>query len=49
MKKGKMAERWVAIALLEAEKNFRTVKGHLQISEVKDRMKLLQKEQAEAV
>ena len=49
MKKGKMAERWVATALLEAEKNFRTVKGYLQISEVKDRMELLQKEQAEAV
>lgn len=45
MKKGKMAQRWMATALLEAEKNFRTVKGYLQIHEVKDRIKSLQREQ----
>jgi transposase-like protein len=49
MKQGKMAQRWVATALLEAEKRFRTIKGHLQIQEVKDRMQSLQKQQAEAV
>lgn len=49
MKKGKMAQRWVATALLEAEKRFRTIKGHLQIHEVKDRIRTLQKQQAEAV
>jgi transposase-like protein len=49
MKKGKMAQRWVATALLEAEKRFRTIKGHLQIHEVKDRMRALQIQQAEAV
>ena len=31
MKKGKMRQRWVATALLNAEKKFRTVKGFLQI------------------
>jgi putative transposase len=45
MKKGKMAQRWMATALLAAEKSFRTVKGYLQIHEVKDRIKLLKKEQ----
>lgn len=49
IKKGKMSQRWVATALLEAEKNFRTVKGYLQIQEVTDRIKLLQKEQKAAV
>jgi len=49
MKKGKMAQRWVATALLEAEKGFRAIKGHLQIHEVKDRMRTLQIEQAEVV
>lgn len=49
MKKGKMAQRWVATALLEAEKRFRTIKGHLQIQEVKDRMRSLQTQQAEVV
>lgn len=49
MKKGKMAQRWVATALLEAEKSFRTVKGYLQIQEVKDRIKLLQREQKDEV
>jgi putative transposase len=44
MKRGKMAQRWVATALLDAEKRFRTVKGYLQISEVKDRIKTLQRE-----
>lgn len=49
MKKGKMAERWVATALLDAEKRFRTVKGHLQIQGVKNRIEMLQKQQAMAV
>jgi hypothetical protein len=49
MKKGKMAQRWVATALLEAEKRFRTIKGHLQIHEVKDRMRSLQIQQTEVV
>ena len=49
MKKGKMAQRWMATALLDAEKRFRTVKGHLQIQEVKDRIQELQKQQALAV
>ncbi len=49
IKKGKMAQRWVATTLLEAEKRFRTVKGHLQITEVKDRIRLFQKQQAKAV
>lgn len=49
LKKGKMAQRWVATALLEAEKRFRTIKGHLQIQEVKDRMRSLQIQQAKAV
>lgn len=48
MKKGKMAQRWVATALLEAEKRFRTIKGHLQIDEVKNRMRELQIARAEA-
>jgi len=34
MKKGKMGQRWVATALLNAEKKFRTVKGFLQILSV---------------
>jgi transposase-like protein len=49
IKRGKMAQRWVATALLEAEKRFRTIKGHLQIYEVKDRMRSLQMRQAKAV
>jgi putative transposase len=49
VKKGSMAERWMATAMLEAEKRFRTVKGHLQIAEVRDRMRSFQKQQAEAV
>jgi len=49
MKKGKMAQRWVATALLEAERSFRTIKGYLQIHEVKDRMRSLQTHQAQAV
>lgn len=49
MKRGKMAQRWVATALLDAEKRFRTVKGYLQIVEVKDRMRDFQKQQAAAV
>ena len=42
MKKGKMGQ--IATALLNAEKKFRTVKGFLQIAEVRDRIKVLQKE-----
>ena len=49
MKKGKMAERWMATAILDAERRFRTIKGHLQIEEVKDKIRSLQKQQAEAV
>lgn len=49
MKRGKMAQRWVATALLDAEKRFRAVKGHLQIQEVQDRIKLLHKQQTMAV
>lgn len=50
IKKGKMGQRWVATALLEAEKHFRTIKGHLQITEVMDKIKSLQREgQAKAV
>ena len=49
MKKGKMAQRWVATALLDAEKRFRGVKGHLQIQEVQDRIQLLHKQQTMAV
>jgi putative transposase len=49
IKKGNMGQRWVATALLDAEKRFRTVKGHLQIAEVRDRIKMLQKQQAMAV
>ncbi|NGX37607.1 MAG: hypothetical protein K1000chlam2_00764 [Chlamydiae bacterium] len=44
MKRGKMAQRWVATALLDAEQRFRIVKGFLQIPEVKDRIRALQKE-----
>jgi hypothetical protein len=43
-KKGKMAQRWVATALLEAEERFRTVKGFLQIPEVRDRIRQFQKQ-----
>jgi len=49
IKKGKMAQRWVAATLLEAEKRFRTIKGYLQINEVKNRIKSLQKQEAEAI
>ena len=49
IKQGKMAQRWVATALLDAEKRFRSVKGHLQIAEVKDRIQSLQNEQTMAV
>lgn len=49
VKKGKMAQRWVAAALLEAEKCFRTIKGYLQINEVKNRIKSLQKQEVEAI
>lgn len=38
MKKGKMAQRWMATALLHAEGRFRTAKGYLSISEVKSRI-----------
>ena len=43
-KKGKMAQRWVATALLDAEERFRTVKGFLQIPEVRDRIRQFQKQ-----
>lgn len=49
IRKGKMAQRWMATALLDAEKRFRKIKGHLQIEEVKDRIQALQKQQAKAV
>ena len=49
IKQGKMAQRWVATALLDAETRFRSVKGHLQIAEVKDRIQSLQNEQTMAV
>ena len=49
MKKGKMAQRWMATALLDAEKRFRSIKGYLQIMEVKDRIEALQKQQAMVV
>ena len=42
MKGGKMASRWVATILLDAEKRFRTVKGYLQIAEVQDKIRSLQ-------
>ena len=44
MKKGKIGQGWVATALLNAEKKFRAVKGFLQITEVRDRIRVLQKE-----
>lgn len=40
----KMGQRWCATALLNAEKKFRTVKGFLKITEVRDRIRVLQKE-----
>lgn len=43
-----MARRWVGSNLLEAEKKFRTVKGHLSINEVREKMKALQKKKAKA-
>jgi hypothetical protein len=49
MKRGNMAQKWVATALLEAEKTFRTTKGHLQIVEVKNRTKSFQRQWAKAV
>jgi len=38
LKKG-MAQRWLGAALLEAERRFRTIKGHLTIKEVQEKMK----------
>ena len=44
-KKEKMAQRWVAAALLDAESRFRTVKGFLHIPEAKKRVKQYHEEQ----
>ena len=44
MRKGAMAQRWLATALLEGEKRFKTVKGYLSIGQVRSKILELQAE-----
>lgn len=37
-----VAQRWMGASLLYAESKFRTVKGHLLINEVRDKIKAYQ-------
>jgi putative transposase len=46
VRKGKMAQRWMATALLEAEQRFKTVKGYLSTDQVRSSMERVQAEEA---
>ncbi len=49
MKKGHMAQRWMGTVLLYAEERFRSVKGYLSISEVRDNIIALKSEKKEKI
>lgn len=44
MRKAKLSQRWLVAVFLEAEQNFRTVKGHQHIRKVIVRIEKLQRE-----